>query len=291
MLAAATMVATAPVSADADVDPCDDDHPDPYCVIIVDPPYVPTPPDPGEPDPGDPEAPYVDPAAPYWEPVEDTYFDEDGGEDGNGAQAPCWRIRAYEGENTGMNADEAAELGQQLYEEEHDPPLPLCPDDGDGDAMEWWMATPLPEMILDVPPGYAMTGVPAYLTIELDPVGDFDELEEHPDGGYVLVEGEAPMAGTIQIIAEPEFTIDWDEGEPTETDSLGVPYEERDNPDADEPIAHVYGDADEYEIVVEAEWEGYFTVNGGDREELGSARADEAEFELDVEQVQSIRRR
>ena len=103
----------------------------------------------------------------------------------------------------------------------------------------------LPRPTLSVPPGYAMTGMPAYLV-----TGDEHDLI-YNTGRQVDIEG---FLFDIDISASGVSTVDWGDGsEPVTYTQPGRPY-----PDGE--VHHTYRDRGDVDITVTDEWEIVFTA-------------------------------
>ncbi len=106
----------------------------------------------------------------------------------------------------------------------------------------------LPRPELSVPPGYAMTGMPAYLV-----TGDDHDLAFNTNR-QVDIEG---FAFDIDISATGVSTVDWGDG----TES--VTYTEPGRPYPDGEVRHTYRDRGDVDISITDEWEVVFTATTG----------------------------
>jgi hypothetical protein len=101
----------------------------------------------------------------------------------------------------------------------------------------------MPEPV--IPPGFALTGMPAYLV-----TGDQHALY-HEDELSVHV---GPFTFTVQVVAEGTTTVDWGDGsEPVTYSVPGRAY-----PDGE--VMHIYTDKGEVSVVVTDSWEITFNV-------------------------------
>lgn len=128
------------------------------------------------------------------------------------------------------------------------------------DAVRQTVTDVLPRPELSVPPGYALTGMPAYLVT--DHTLDYGPAEHPVDLGI--------MELTVQVEGTGTSTVDWDDGsEPQSYDEPGRPY-----PDGN--VKYTYADRGEATITVTDSWHLTFNVyrNGN------VIISDVAEFEL-----------
>jgi hypothetical protein len=200
------------------------------------------------------------------------YFDEDG--TGVGAAEGyeddgCWGIRAVAA-GEGVSYEEAVaaqnEQGQNdvlwgncLVEETIDPAFL---------AQSYWeqRAAPPPPTPLQVQPGWAATGLPAYLEI----------------GGDIPAEQSfATPIGTLTFTMTPRYVVTWGDGASTETTSQGGPPTGGD-------LTHTYVDEGQVTITVAAYWHATWSLAGagGDLPELPVPT--EGTLDLPVEQYQAV---
>ena len=133
------------------------------------------------------------------------------------------------------------------------------------------IGVPVPEPRID--PGWAMTGMPAYLEI-------------HGQEGFTHTE-EIAGFGQLRVSFEPtHFEIDWGDGTIKVVDDgrTGAPY----NGDQSQQISHTYVDVDEGTVVrVEARWLATWELAGFNGV-VGGLQTSE-EFPLEVREMQSVR--
>ncbi len=98
----------------------------------------------------------------------------------------------------------------------------------------------LPAPSIEIDPGFAITGMKAYLETN----GTL-----HPDT-YVR----PTRLGDISVDADAEYVVDWGDGTPVER----YGYEGRAWPDGG--ITHVYTDLGHYDVVVTAEWVAHWSI-------------------------------
>jgi hypothetical protein len=124
-----------------------------------------------------------------------------------------------------------------------------------------------------IAPGWALTGMPAYLEIAGQ---DSFAHEEHIDGfGLLRVE-----------FAPTSFTVRWGDGAETHVEDgrTGVPY---DGPES-EQISHTYRDASPDNVVeVDAHWQARWRL-GGIGGAVGGLQTSE-EYPLEVREMQTVR--
>jgi hypothetical protein len=130
---------------------------------------------------------------------------------------------------------------------------------------------PSPEPQID--PGWAMTGMPAYLEIH---------------GQEAFTHEEAiPGFGRLRVAFEPTyFEVDWGDGTTTtvEDGRTGAPYNGPEN----QQISHTYADVSDSNVVhVEARWHATWDL-GGFRGVVGGLQTSE-EFPLEVREMQTVR--
>jgi hypothetical protein len=156
----------------------------------------------------------------------------------------CWRVRwndlpGYEPNEDAWTWQEAYEVGEEMWGDDY----PACPGADEPDPTgavrrAWASLELLPEHEPHIAPGWALTGMPAYLEIG------------GPRTHETSVDLPAPFTGAAGISASASYTVDWGDG--TVEDgiaSTGGPY-----PDGD--VVHTYADTDELEVQVTATWTG-----------------------------------
>jgi hypothetical protein len=130
---------------------------------------------------------------------------------------------------------------------------------------------PPPEPRID--PGWALTGMPAYLEIHGQEAFTHDEA--------------IPGFGRLRVAFEPTyFEVDWGDGTTTtvEDGRTGAPY---DGPESQQ-ISHTYADVNEGNLVrVDARWHATWEL-GGFRGVVGGLQTSE-EFPLEVREMQTVR--
>lgn len=112
-------------------------------------------------------------------------------------------------------------------------------------AVQFWRTIPLPAPRPSVPPGYAITGKPAYLVTN----GTVSPPE------YV---DNTPL-GRLTIDATGEYRVNWGDASPAVWDG---PYPEEGQPWPDGRIVHTYDYAGTYTIQVEEDWTAVWHLGG-----------------------------
>lgn len=128
----------------------------------------------------------------------------------------------------------------------------------------------LPAPSIEIDPGFAITGMKAYLETN----GTL-----HPDT-YVRP---TPL-GDISVDADGEYVVDWGDGTPVERYS----YEGRDWPEG--RITHVYTDLGRYDVVVTVEWVAHWSI-GERRGTVRDLRTSGRIEDFETRQVQAVRNR
>ncbi len=137
-------------------------------------------------------------------------------------------------------------------------------------ALEYWTAffytKQLPSPHPRVPPGYAITGLPAYLVC-----GDAD---------IVTVQRPTPL-GELTITAQATYDVSWGDG--TTSDGLSGPC----TPWPDGAVDHTYDDTGTYNVDVEQVWHVTWAL-GSDSGSFGDVTTTGAIEDLGVRQVQGV---
>lgn len=154
--------------------------------------------------------------------------------------------------------------------------LPVCaraptgqPQRGPDDAArDFWDLRVLPDPVLEVVPGYALTGKPVYLQIHGDPARSFDV--------------DNPLGDDVAISADSTYEIDWGDHSPTRiTTSQGGPW-----PDGD--VTHTYTVVNSATtITVTQRWTASWRA-GADGGQLDGLQTS-ATLTLPVTQLQAVR--
>jgi hypothetical protein len=194
------------------------------------------------------------------------------GEDGE----RCWRVRwwdspGYEPSEDSWDYEEAVEVGEETFGDAYD----RCPDDeaapdptGAVHAM-WTAAALLPDNDLHVAPGWAMTGMPAYLEVQGERT--FEHRTDLP----------APFSMAVTFEGSAEYEVDWGDG------TVTGPHATAGGPHPEGDIVHTYADTTQTEVVVTATWTGVWSV-GEHRGELPPIER-RHELPLEVRELQSVR--
>jgi hypothetical protein len=194
-----------------------------------------------------------------------------GGEDGE----RCWEViwvplPGYEPEEDAWDHQAATEAGEETWGERYD----QCPGADDPDPTGavhavWADAALLPDNDVHIAPGWALTGMPAYLEVRGERT--LQQSTELP----------APFGDAVTFDASASYEVDWGDGTTTGPhDSSGGPHPEGD-------IVHTYADATEITVVVTATWTGEWAVGGRN----GALPPIERQHELPLEirELQSVR--
>jgi hypothetical protein len=110
------------------------------------------------------------------------------------------------------------------------------------EAEAFWASVPLDDFTVDIPPGHAITGLPAYVVTDSTLTRSFEYIG---------------LSGPVRITARAELRIDWGDGTRTGPHhSPGRPY-----PNGD--VGHTYTHRGHYDIVVTQHWTGTWRSAGG----------------------------
>ena len=153
-------------------------------------------------------------------------------------------------------------------------PADLIPGPVLRDAVRGAVVDHLPRPVLEIPPGWALTGMPAYLVTN-------HELTYGP-AVHTIDLGLFPV--TVEIVAHGTTTVDWGDGTVTTHHGPGEPW-------PDGQIHHTYRDAGIVTVTVIDRWVVNFTVTDPVTIDdslvatLGARTIDD----LEVRQIQSVR--
>jgi hypothetical protein len=196
-----------------------------------------------------------------------------------GEDERCWFIRfnprpgTAPGEGGSWTYPEAYAQGQESWGDSY----PECPGQEGGGPPDptgailnlWTENQPVPDFAVDVAPGWALTGMPAYL--EVDGQRQLQVSFDLP----------APFPFGVSLDASATYDIDWGDGSPVQT---GVTDP---GPWPDGEARHTYTHANPVTVTVTAVWEGTWQAGpfGGDLPVLRRPQ----ELPLEVRQVQAVR--
>lgn len=201
----------------------------------------------------------------------DLYFDEGGtGVDPeDGYETGCWGIQVVP---EGEGGTWAEALADQQAQGENGVLWGNCEVEDTIDpvalAGQMWQraASPPPPTPLAVSPGKALAGLRAYLEI----------------GGEVpATETLATPIGSLTFTMTPRYVVSWGDGETTSTSSQGGPY-----PSGD--ITHVYRDAGDTTITVDAYWRATWTLAGAGGSLPELAVPTSGSLDLPIEERQAV---
>jgi hypothetical protein len=137
-------------------------------------------------------------------------------------------------------------------------------------AVQFWKTIPLPVPRPSIPPGYAITGKPAYLVTN----------GQTAPGPYVF---NTPI-GTLTISPHGEYSVDWGDGSsPTWTG----PYYSEGQPWPDGDITHTFDYVGSYDVVIGEGWTATWSL-AGVTGNLGGLRTTATITAFPVQQVQAV---
>ena len=134
-------------------------------------------------------------------------------------------------------------------------------------ATAFWQTIPLPVPKPTIPPGYAITGMPAYLVT----------------GGTVDPPGysEATPLGQLTVTAHGAYHVDWGDG------ATGGPYDAEGQPYPHGTIAHTYEDVGTVTVTVTESWAATWTL-GAARGTLAGIQTRAAIDRFQIQQIQAV---
>ena len=129
---------------------------------------------------------------------------------------------------------------------------------------------PLPEPAPEIDPGWAITGLKAYLETGTATTHTFEPV--------------ATVLGPLSVSATSTYTVDWGDGTVTGPHSTsGGPY-------PNGTLTHVYGRTGTYDVTVTQNWTATWSLAGQSGQVSGLVTRGTI-ADLPVEEVQAIRRR
>lgn len=141
-------------------------------------------------------------------------------------------------------------------------------------VISFWTSRPVPVLTPEIDPGWAITGLRAY-------------LETGPTSATRAQLRAATPVGTAVLEAHAQIVVDWGDGTPVETyATTGGAY-------PDGPISHVYSDTGTVTVTVSQTWGGTWRVVDGPAAGIGGALPGlplQSSIELPVEEVQAVLR-
>lgn len=195
------------------------------------------------------------------------------------AEQNAWDAIAY----MVSNVPELA--AQQLPDECPSDPADEVPPQVFEDVVRETVVDVLPRPAPEVPPGYAMTGMAAYLVTGHDLDADADRVTYGPADHQVDLE---IMQLTVTVTGEATTVVDWGDGsEPRSYTGPGRPYPEG-------GVSYTYADASPEPVTIEIidRWQLSYDVYRGDQLVISdSAEFDLAPVPLDLEvrELQTVR--
>lgn len=137
-------------------------------------------------------------------------------------------------------------------------------------ALQFWKTIPLPVPNPSIPPGYAITGKPAYLVTH----------GQTAPGPYVF---NTPI-GTLTISPHGEYSVDWGDGTaPTWTG----PYSSEGQAWPNGDITHTYDFVGSYNVVIDETWTATWSLAGASGN-LAGLRTTATITAFPVHQVQAV---
>ncbi len=110
-------------------------------------------------------------------------------------------------------------------------------------AINFWRRIPLPVPRPQVPPGYAVTGLPAYIVTD-------GTLHPRP---YVA---NTPL-GPLRIVATGSYLVNWGDGT---SPTWAGPYSQEGQPYPDGNIAHTYDNVGVVSVTLDEDWSAVWTL-------------------------------
>lgn len=137
-------------------------------------------------------------------------------------------------------------------------------------AIEFWQRIPLPVPRPSIPPGWALTGKPAYLVT--DGTTDPPAFKES-----------TPL-GELTVVARGTYWVDWGDGTPP---GFAGPYASEGLPWPSGRIRHTYDVAGSYDVVVREDWTASWSL-GAASGTLGVLHTQASIRGLQARQLQSL---
>ena len=150
------------------------------------------------------------------------------------------------------------------------PAAPAPPPNPEAYAVQFWRTIPLPVPEPQVPPGYAITGKPAYLVTH----GTVSP-PEYTDN--------TPL-GVLTIDASGQYVVDWGDSTPP---SWAGPYAAEGQPWPNGQITHTYDYTGTYTIQVQEDWSAVWHLAGATGT-LTGLHTTAAIPDFQVQQVQAV---
>ena len=140
------------------------------------------------------------------------------------------------------------------------------------EVLRFWQSKPVPAMDLEIDPGYAITGLRAY-------------LETGPNSATsTTLTFHTPVGRAVMDVAA-DHVVDWGDGTGIET------YTVSGGPWPDGPISHVYQWAEPVTVTVSQVWTGTWRMTSGLANGIRGqlpALPMQAELDLEIDEVQAV---
>ena len=149
----------------------------------------------------------------------------------------------------------------------HSQPAPVDPA---ALALQFWKTIPLPVPQPSIPPGYAITGKPAYLVTH----------GQTAPAPYVFT---TPI-GLLRITAHGRYSVDWGDGS---TPAWTGPYSSEGQPWPQGDITHTFEFVGSYNVLISEAWSATWTLAGASGT-LGGLRTTATIAAFPVQQVQAV---
>jgi hypothetical protein len=137
-------------------------------------------------------------------------------------------------------------------------------------ALTYWHTVRLPKPKPAVPPGWAITGLPAYLVT---------------DGSTSAAYNTNTVLGPLHLAAHGTYWVRWND--PTSSASWQGPYTSEGQPYPAGAITHIYDNVGSYTVIVRETWTATWTL-GPARGVLAGLVTQAIIPDLNVQQIQAV---